>query len=149
MNKSNNKTTKLQQLRKKLITAVHLSKRYKNYYIDDKDSYKKLLLDNFGVDSSKKLSINQLISLLDYLNFKTPNIETKETQKASQAQINKIKELWSQYAKDTSDRALIHFLSRYNNNILVLKLENFPAKVLQKGIIAIKKTISKGSNNGR
>lgn len=144
------KTTKQQQLRKKLITALHLSQRYKNYYADNKQEYKKLLLDNFGVDSSTKLSISQLISLLDYFNLKTAtiqNTQNKDNKKASKAQINKIKELWNQYAKDTSDRALIHFLSRYNTNILALKLEYYPAKVIQKGIIAIKKTLSKGTAN--
>ena len=143
MQKTNNKTTKLQQLKKKLITAVHLSQRYKNYYADNKEEYKKLLLKHFNVSSSKNLSINELIALLDYLNFKTDTIELTKEKKASKAQVEKIKELWQQFARDKSDRALIHFLSRYNGKILVLKLEDYPQKVLQKGIIAIKKNLSK------
>jgi len=146
MQKTNNKTTKLQQLKKKLITAVHLSQRYKNYYADNKEEYKKLLLKHFNVGSSKNLSINELIVLLDYLNFKTDTIELTKEKKASKAQVEKIKELWQQFARDKSDRALIHFLSRYNGKILVLKLEDYPQKVLQKGIIALKKTVARSDN---
>ncbi len=147
--KSYNNTTKIQQLKKRLIKAVHISQRYVNYYKDNKDEYKKLLKKHFEVESSKFLTVSQLIALLDYLNFKTSTLNYKDTTKASDTQVYKIKQLWEQYADDKSDRALIHFLSRYNQRILVLKIENYPAKVIQKGIIAIKKTLSKDNANDR
>lgn len=144
--KTNHKTTKLQLLRKKLIAAVHLSQRYTQYYKENKEEYIKLLQENFNVESSKKLSIDQLIALLDYLNFKTDKIKTKKQTKATPAQIATIRKLWKQYARDKSDRALIHFLSKYNNSTLMLKVEYYPAKTLQKGIIALKKTVARSTN---
>ena len=144
--KNNNKTTKLQSLAKKLKAAVHLSQRYTQYYKDNKEEYRELLQKHFNVNSSSKLSIDQLIALLDYLNFKTDEIKTKKQNKASPAQVATIKKLWAQYARDKSDRALIHFLSKYNNSTLALKVEYYPSQALQKGIIALKKTIARSAN---
>jgi hypothetical protein len=137
------KKTASQQLRKKLIVAIHCSQRYQNYYKENKDDYKKLLMDTFGVDTSKKLSIDELISLLDYLNFKTQTIQVKKDNKPSTYQMELLRKLWKDYADDTSDRALVWFLKKYNNNTLVIKPEYASKRAVQKAIIALKKTISK------
>ena len=54
-----------------------------------------------------------------------------------------LRKLWKDYADDTSDRALVWFLKKYNNNTLVIKPEYASKRAVQKAIIALKKTISK------
>ena len=126
------------QLKKGLIQAIHLSKRYINYYKDNKEEYKKLLMDNFGVDTSTKLTINQLIVLKDYLNFKRDSLSNFK-EKATPSQIKLLRELWQDYARDTSDRALIWFLKKYEGR-LVINIEQISKKAAQKAIIALKKS---------
>ena len=53
-------TDKQVAYRKQLIKRVHISQRYTNYYREDQEAYRSMLLDHFGVDSSAKMNITQL-----------------------------------------------------------------------------------------
>lgn len=140
------KYTKAQQkLKKSLIKALHISKRYVNYYKDSENEYRELLKKHFGVKSSKELSIDNLIALVEYFNFKRDKLEIK-VDKATKNQILTLKKLWKDYARDKSDRALIWFLKKYNGS-LVIKPEDISFKAAQKAIIALKKTLKKDIND--
>lgn len=63
-----------------LIKRVHCCDKYKEIYRDDRLSWEDMLRENYGVASSKSLSIDDLKDLLAFLEGKTcrsTNIETK------------------------------------------------------------------------
>jgi len=96
--------------KKLLIQQVHLSRKYREYYKNNKEDYKELLKRSFNVESSTKLDIDSLISLVDFLNYKTEDIVTKNNVKITAMQKVKLLELWETYAKDTSEVALMRFV---------------------------------------
>ncbi len=132
-----------EELKKSLIRAVHLSRRYTNYYKDDKEAYRELLEEHFGVKSSKELSISELIELNDYLNFRRGSLS--HTRLMSKAQERLLKELWSEVARDKSQRALIWFLKRFEGELRI-SVDRYSKKSASKAILALKKT--KGEIDG-
>ncbi len=126
-----------EELKKSLIKAVHLSKRYKMYYKEHRDEYVELLKRQFGVSSSKELSIGELIELKEYLNFRRDSLSFKK-ELISSAQIKLIKELWSEIARDKSERAMLWFMKRFEGE-LKIELELYSKRAAQKAIIALKK----------
>ncbi len=96
--------------KKILIQQVHLSRKYREYYKNNRDDYKELLKRSFSVESSTKLDIDSLIALVDFLNYKTDEIESKNNVRITEAQKAKLLELWELYAKDTSEVALMKFI---------------------------------------
>lgn len=101
-----------------LVTKVHLTPMYHNVYRNDRELYESFLINTFGVESSKMLSISELKSLISYfegetrvLNVDKKGRPTKEGM-ASTAQIAKIQALWHQKARDKSDTALRNFIKR-------------------------------------
>lgn len=98
------------EYKKILVQQVHLSKKYRQFYKNNKDTYKELLSREFNVTSSTQLDIDSLISLLDFLNYKTEEIVSKNNTKITQAQKDKLEELWETYAHNTSKQALMKFI---------------------------------------
>jgi len=110
-------TAKQKALKKRLIQKIHTSIRYIAYLKYDRDAYEALLETHFGVDSSKKLDIDQLIIFVDFLNSKREEIPImirKSTATASQLRL--IKELWGRVGKNPSDEALRAMVYRVTKN---------------------------------
>jgi len=136
-------TQKQQTYHKSLVRSIHLSRRYKEYYKDNKDEYKELLQEHFKVDSSKELSIDQLILFVDYMNFKRASLPSQANKLCSEAQISKMKELWFSFARTPTEEKLLSFVNRqtskdYSSLELVTKAEAqkiIPTLItMQKGI---------------
>lgn len=105
-------TPKQQMLHKMLIKQLHISKRYTEYYKHNKEEYKDMLEEFFGVRSSLDLRIEQLIDLVDYMNFKKASLVKSTPELCSKAQQVVIRELWGNIARDKSDEALLTFIQR-------------------------------------
>lgn len=105
-------TPKQQMLHKMLIKQLHISKRYTEYYKHNKEEYKDLLEEFFGVRSSLELHIEQLIDLVDYMNFKKASLVKHTPELCSKAQQVSIRGLWGNIARDKSDSALLTFIQR-------------------------------------
>lgn len=108
-------TPKQQIFHKSLIRALHLSKRYKEYYSDNKQEYREMLDEHFGVSSSKELCLDELIVFVDYMNFKADELPTKRRVNeslCSEAQLKMMRGLWSERARDKSEEALLSFAKR-------------------------------------
>ncbi len=134
------------KLKKQLIKAVHVSKRYVNFFKENESEYRELLKKHFGVESSTKLTIEQLMMLIDYLNFKRDSLPVFEPKKATARQIEHLRGLWKRYAKDKSDRALLWFLKKYEG-VLPLRVEYVSKESAQKAIVALKKSL-RGKDGG-
>lgn len=132
-------TARQKQLKRKLIMKVHTSKLYREVYSHDRALYEEMLQNHFGTTSSKKLDIDQLIVLVDFLNQKRDMLPrmVKSDTGASAAQLHAIKELWGSVARDKSDTALRNFIHRITKN-LYLHLENISRKDAQAVILALK-----------
>ncbi len=63
-------TKKQRYFKAYLIKRVHTSKLYTDIYSKDRELYEDMLKNSFGVKSSKYLSIEELIRLVDFLNGK-------------------------------------------------------------------------------
>ena len=131
------------QLKKKLIAAIHMAPRYRNLYREETDLYRELLRQHFGVESSTQMSIDQLLILLEYLKMRT-ELPEDATDPITSAQATLLRRLWAGYARDTSERALLHFVARYHERGLPIRLELLSKTAAQKAIIALKRS-SKGA----
>jgi len=60
-------TKKQESYKASLIKAVHTSKLYIDIYSKDRELYEDMLFNNFGVRSSKNLSIDELKKLVLFL----------------------------------------------------------------------------------
>lgn len=103
-------TQKQQAYRKMLLKKIHLSKRYINFYKDNKDEWAILLNKHFGVQSSAKLKIDNLVELLDYCNFKRENLPIFKEWHITNAQAKYMRDLWQNYANDKNDEALLSWI---------------------------------------
>ncbi|WP_294962348.1 hypothetical protein [Sulfurimonas sp.] len=63
-------TDKQKRYKVALIRSIHCSDMYKNVYADDRELYETMLENRFGVSSSKKLGIEELIALDSFVNNK-------------------------------------------------------------------------------
>lgn len=95
-----------------LIKQLHISRRYKEYYKDNKDEYIELLQVHFKVESSKELSIDQLIVFVDYMNFKRRELPTYTNKICTKKQLETMKGLWQDFATLKTDEALLKFANR-------------------------------------
>jgi len=102
------------QYRVMLIKQIHVSHRYRDYFIYQREEYEELLHEHFGVTSSKHLNIDQLVMLCDWMNFRIDilPVQKKKADLVTPAQLTTIRGMWSQYAKDTSDEALLKFVKK-------------------------------------
>ncbi len=86
--------------RKSLIQKIQIVKS--NVFLDD-EQRKEFMLSRFGVDSTTKLSIDELKLLLDFCNRKVSDIPFS---KPSEAQLKYIYENWYLKARDKSLKSL-------------------------------------------
>ena len=99
-------TNKHQTYKKSLIQKIQIVKH--NVFIDD-ESRREFMLSRFGVDSTTKLSIDELKLLLDFCNR---NVSDIPVSKATEAQLHKINTLWLDKAKNKSIEAMCSFASK-------------------------------------
>ena len=92
--------------KKSLIQKIQIVKH--NVFSDD-ESRREFILSRFGVDSTTKLSIDELKLLLDFCNRKVSDIPVS---KATEAQLHKINTLWLEKAKNKSIEAMCSFASK-------------------------------------
>lgn len=105
-------TLKQQTLHGSLIKQLHISKRYKEYYKENKEEYQELLQRHFGMRSSKELSIDQLIVFADYMNFKRGALPEYKAEICTKAQLSTMRGLWNSFASNPNDEALLAFVNR-------------------------------------
>lgn len=97
--------TQAQQTYKKtLIQKIQIVKH--NVFIDD-EMRKEFILSRFGVDSTTKMSIDELKLLLDFCNRKVSDIPIA---KATEAQVKKIYDVWFKKARNKALDALYAFI---------------------------------------
>ena len=99
-------TNKQQTYKKSLIQKIQILKH--NVFIDD-ESRREFMLSRFGVDSTTKLTIDELKLLLDFCNR---NVSDIPVSKATEAQLHKINTLWLEKAKNKSIEAMCSFTSK-------------------------------------
>ncbi len=92
--------------KKRLIQKIQI---VKNNVFSDDEMRKEFILSRFGVESSTKLTIDQLKLLLDFCNRKVSDIPVL---KATEAQLHKINTLWLDKAKNKSIEAMCSFVSK-------------------------------------
>ena len=92
--------------KKRLIQKIQI---VKNNVFSDDEMRKEFILSRFGVESSTKLTIDQLKLLLDFCNRKVSDIPVL---KATEAQLHKINTLWLDKAKNKSIEAMCSFTSK-------------------------------------
>ncbi len=94
------------EYKKRLIQKIQIVKN--NVFIDD-ESRREFMLSRFGVESSTKLTIDELKLLLDFCNR---NVSDIPVSKATEAQLHKINTLWCEKAKNKSIEAMCSFASK-------------------------------------
>ena len=94
------------EYKKRLIQKIQIVKH--NVFIDD-ESRREFMLSRFGVDSTTKLSIDELKLLLDFCNR---NVSDIPVSKATESQLHKINTLWLDKAKNKSIEAMCSFASK-------------------------------------
>ena len=99
-------TNKQLTYKKSLIQKIQIVKH--NVFVDD-ESRREFMLSRFGVDSTTKLTIDELKLLLDFCNRKVSDIPVS---KATEAQLHKINTLWLEKAKNKSIEAMCSFGSK-------------------------------------
>ena len=95
-----------QTYKKSLIQKIQIVKH--NVFVDD-ESRREFMLSRFGVNSTTKLTIDELKLLLDFCNR---NVSDIPVSKATEAQLHKINTLWLDKAKNKSIEAMCSFASK-------------------------------------
>lgn len=131
-------TNKQQIYKKSLIQKIQIVKY--NVFLDD-EQRKEFMLSRFGVDSTTKLSIDELKLLLDFCNKNVSDIpmlkrDTKEVYKITLAQKEKIGVIWQEKARDKSDKALLQFACKIAKH-KALRLDDFTVYEAQNIILAL------------
>jgi hypothetical protein len=90
--------------KKSLIQKIQIAKY--NVFSDD-EMRKEFILSRFGVDSTTKLTIDELKLLLDFCNRKVSDIPIA---KVTEAQVKKIYDLWCDKARNKALDALYTFI---------------------------------------
>jgi|GEM_PF-1847080 len=91
-------TPKQKGYQKQLLRRLHTSARYVNVYREDDALYREFLKETFGVQSSKDLSLDSLIRLVDYMELKGDLNAAKKAFKATANQVGFIAALWERNA---------------------------------------------------
>ena len=131
--------TKSQTIYKKnLIQKIQIVKH--NVFIDD-ETRKEFMLSRFGVDSTTKLSIDELKILLDFCNRKVSDIpmlnrNARIEDMITDEQVEKIRVVWKEKARDKSEEALMKFackIAKYKAS----RIDDFKLSEAQKIIVAL------------
>ena len=133
--------TKAQQTYKKsLIQKIQIVKH--NVFIDD-EQRKEFMLSRFEVDSTTKLSIDELKLLLDFCNRNVSDIpilnrDIEKEDMITAEQIEKIRVVWNEKARDKSEEALMKFackIAKYKAS----RIDDFKLREAQKVIVALER----------
>ena len=133
--------TKAQQTYKKsLIQKIQIVKH--NVFSDDEER-KEFMLSRFGVDSTTKLSIDELKLLLDFCNRNVSDIpmlnrDIEKEDMITTEQIEKIRVVWNEKARDKSEEALLKFackIAKYKAS----RIDDFKLREAQKIIVALER----------
>lgn len=133
--------TKAQQTYKKsLIQKIQIVKH--NVFIDD-EQRKEFMLSRFGVDTTTKLSIDELKLLLDFCNRNVSDIpilnrDIEKEDMITAEQIEKIRVVWNEKARDKSEEALMKFackIAKYKAS----RIDDFKLREAQKVIVALER----------
>jgi hypothetical protein len=120
-----------------LIVKIQI---FKNNVFYDDDERKEFMLSRFGADSTTKLSIDELKLLLDFCNRKVRDIpmlhQIEDKELITQAQIEKIRVVWREKARDKSEEALLKFVQRVSRYELE-RLEDLLKGKATKVIVAL------------
>lgn len=95
-----------QTYKKSLIQKIQIVKS--NVFLDDEER-KEFMFSRFGVDSTTKLSIDELKLLLDFCNR---NVSDIPILKVTESQLHKINTLWLKKAKNKNIEAMCSFASK-------------------------------------
>lgn len=133
-------TNKQQTYKKSLIQKIQIVKH--NVFADDEER-KEFMLSRFGVDSTTKLSIDELKLLLDFCNRNVSDIpmlkrDIEKEDMITAEQIEKIRVVWNEKARDKSEEALMKFackIAKYKAS----RIDDFKLREAQKIIIALEK----------
>ena len=147
-------TQKQQDYKKLLVMQVHRTKLWFDVYSHDRELYETMLVNNFGVKSSKELDIDNLKKLIKFLNggkmiYTKPNVGA-----ITKNQALFLITLWRQNARNKDDEALLKLIyKRFKislNSIYELKkgdfkkvvavLKNIQEAVIEAGTIEYSKT---------
>jgi hypothetical protein len=101
------KMSKVEELKKELIKICHT---LKNKKFSDDMCRKDYLMANYGVSSTKDMSVDELREFATFLGY-VGNHSIK-IEKATQRQVSMIETLWEKKARDTSKLALRNFIKR-------------------------------------
>ena len=127
--------------KKSLIQKIQILKH--NVFVDD-ESRREFMLSRFGVDSTTKLSIDELKLLLDFCNRNVSDIpmlhQIEDKELITQAQIEKIRVVWKEKARDKSEEALLNFVKRVSRYKLE-RLEDLLKGKATKVIVALENMI--------
>ncbi|MCF6207446.1 MAG: regulatory protein GemA [Sulfurovum sp.] len=133
-------TAKQRAYHKALVQYVHLSKKYRAFYKDDREAYEEVLYNAFGKRSSKDLSVDQLVTLVDWMNGRTDTLPIYKPDMITEAQSELLRDLWRRYAKNKDDTALLGFVKRVGKRAY-MRVELIDRQSATKAITALKKTL--------
>jgi len=133
-------TAKQKAYHKALVQSVHISKKYRAFYKDDREAYEQMLYNAFGKRSSKDLSVDQLTKLVEWLNGRTDTLPTYKPDTISESQVELLRDLWRRYAKNKDDTALLGFVKRVGKKAY-MRVELIDKQSATKVITALKKTV--------
>ncbi|MFA9238277.1 MAG: phage protein GemA/Gp16 family protein [Candidatus Paceibacteria bacterium] len=108
--------------KKSLIQKIQISKH--NVFSDD-EMRKEFMLSRFGVDSTTKMSIDELKLFLDFCNRKVSDIPYVELITESQGW--RINSLWQEKANDKSNVALLKFVKKISKKQYLSELTKYEA----------------------
>lgn len=135
-------TNKQKSYKARLIKAVHISTKYKEYFASHDDDYRAKLREHFWVTSSKELNITQLKVLVKWLMYEIPDLPIikDRSEEITEAQISLMLKLWDQYANDTSEQALRAFIYKVTKN-RYLRVDKLSRGDATQCIVILKKTL--------
>ena len=133
-------TNKQLTYKKSLIQKIQIVKH--NVFVDD-ESRREFMLSRFGVDSTTKLTIDELKLLLDFCNRNVSDIpmlkrDIEKEDMITAEQIEKIRVVWNEKARDKSEEALMKFackIAKYKAS----RIDDFKLREAQKIIVALEK----------
>ena len=133
-------TQSQQTYKKSLIQKIQIVKN--NVFVDD-DMRKEFMKSRFGVDSTTKLSIDELKLLLDFCNRNVSDIpmlnrDIEKEDMITTEQIEKIRVVWNEKARDKSEEALLKFackIAKYKAS----RIDDFKLREAQKIIVALER----------
>lgn len=133
-------TNKQQTYKKSLIQKIQIVKH--NVFLDD-EQRKEFMLSRFGVDTTTKLSIDELKLLLDFCNRNVSDIpmlnrDIEKEYMITAEQIEKIRVVWNEKARDKSEEALMKFackIAKYKAS----RIYDFKLREAQKIIVALER----------